>query len=59
MRVYHDFFTYQGGIYRHSELSVPHRTGYHSVKIVGWGEEYTYSGVQKFWVSILSTYVPI
>lgn len=51
MRVYHDFFHYQGGIYKHSKLSESDRTGYHSVRIVGWGEEMTYLGVQKYWVS--------
>lgn len=50
IKVYHDFFSYNRGIYKHTDLSEAHRTGYHSVRIVGWGEEYTHSGVQKFWV---------
>ncbi|XP_022913750.1 uncharacterized peptidase C1-like protein F26E4.3 [Onthophagus taurus] len=49
MKVYHDFFSYQGGIYKHTDLTDNDRTGYHSVRIVGWGEEYSYSGVQKYW----------
>lgn len=51
IKVYHDFFTYSGGIYRHTDLSLSQRTGYHSVRIVGWGEEVTYRGVEKYWVS--------
>lgn len=52
MKVYHDFFTYQGGIYKHSDISAVDRTGYHSVRIVGWGEEQDYYGrVRKYWVS--------
>lgn len=51
IKVYHDFFTYSSGIYRHTDLSVSQRTGYHSVRIVGWGEEVTYNGVEKYWVS--------
>lgn len=50
IKVYHDFFSYSGGIYRHTDLSVSQRTGYHSVRIVGWGEEVTYKGVEKYWV---------
>jgi hypothetical protein len=49
MKVYHDFFTYKTGIYKHSPLSSADRTGYHSVRIVGWGEEYTSQGVKKYW----------
>ncbi|RZC37298.1 Peptidase C1 domain containing protein [Asbolus verrucosus] len=49
MKVYHDFFTYKSGIYRHTNLSANDRTGYHSVRIVGWGEDYTPSGIKKYW----------
>lgn len=49
MKVYHDFFSYKGGIYRHTGLSLPHHHGYHSVRIVGWGEDYTPTGLQKYW----------
>lgn len=52
IKVYHDFFSYAGGIYKHTDLSVSQRTGYHSVRIVGWGEEVTYNGVEKYWVCI-------
>lgn len=53
MKVYHDFFSYKNGIYRHTDLSLEHRTGYHSVKIIGWGEEVTRNGVEKYWVRYL------
>lgn len=52
MKVYHDFFSYRGGIYRHTGLSLAHLHGYHSVRIVGWGEEFTPVGLQKYWVRI-------
>ncbi|XP_050293060.1 tubulointerstitial nephritis antigen-like [Anthonomus grandis grandis] len=50
MKVYHDFFLYKHGIYRHTNgLSMIHPVGYHSVRIVGWGQEATPWGPQKFW----------
>ncbi|CAH1163468.1 unnamed protein product [Phaedon cochleariae] len=49
MKVYQDFFTYNGGIYKHSDLTLSRRQGYHSVRIVGWGEEISYNGEQKYW----------
>jgi len=48
-----DFFVYKSGIYASTGLAqtVPSRIdeyqGYHSVKIIGWGEE----NGQKYWVS--------
>ncbi|KAK9738480.1 Papain family cysteine protease [Popillia japonica] len=39
MKVYHDFYSYERGIYEHTDLSIVDRTGYHSVRIVGWGED--------------------
>lgn len=48
MRVYRDFFSYSGGVYRHTAANRGAPTGFHSVKIVGWGEEH--DGV-KYWVS--------
>lgn len=47
MRVYRDFFTYGGGIYQHTRASRSEPTGFHSVRLVGWGEE---RGM-KYWVS--------
>ncbi|KAF2893995.1 hypothetical protein ILUMI_12178 [Ignelater luminosus] len=50
IKVYHDFFSYRGGVYRHTDLSAQDRTGYHSVRIIGWGQEQDYRGrVQKYW----------
>ncbi|XP_019881743.2 tubulointerstitial nephritis antigen-like [Aethina tumida] len=49
IRVYHDFFSYKSGIYQHTDLDLTEPTGYHSVKIVGWGEEYTSTGLKKYW----------
>lgn len=48
MVIYRDFFSYSGGVYRHSAASRNSPTGFHSVKLVGWGEEH--DGV-KYWVS--------
>lgn len=50
MKVYQDFFTYSGGIYKHSDMDLYRDHGYHSVRITGWGEEYTSNGYQKYWV---------
>lgn len=55
MRVYRDFFSYSGGVYRHAADDNNNERGFHSVKIVGWGEEsigYS-SRPTKFWVIIL------
>lgn len=53
MRVYQDFFIYQSGIYRHSRSAELHDSGYHSVRIIGWGEEPSYRGPPlKYWVSL-------
>ncbi|XP_018568310.1 tubulointerstitial nephritis antigen-like isoform X2 [Anoplophora glabripennis] len=49
IKVYHDFFMYGGGIYKHTNLLRTDKKGYHSVRIVGWGEENTPEGVQKYW----------
>lgn len=49
MKVYQDFFSYRNGVYRHSMLSTLHRTAYHSVRIVGWGEDRTTFPPKKYW----------
>lgn len=54
MKVFHDFFLYKSGVYRHTDLSNGAIAGYHSVRIIGWGEDYGYQGVQKYWVSCRS-----
>ncbi|XP_012253666.1 uncharacterized peptidase C1-like protein F26E4.3 [Athalia rosae] len=51
MKVYEDFFVYKTGVYKHSRLAESQRTGYHSVRIVGWGEELSeYGPPVKYWV---------
>jgi len=56
MRVYQDFFVYRSGIYRHSRSAIhdsDSEPSYHSVRIIGWGEETSYRGPPiKYWVSL-------
>lgn len=53
MRVYQDFFAYKSGVYRHSQNAELYDSGYHSVRIIGWGEEPSYRGPPlKYWVSL-------
>jgi len=53
MRVYQDFFIYKSGVYRHSRSAELHDSGYHSVRIIGWGEEESERGPPlKYWVSL-------
>ena len=47
MEVWRDFFTYQGGVYSKSKFSGNERVGFHSVKIIGWGQE----NRVPYWVS--------
>lgn len=49
MKVYQDFFTYRSGIYRHSRTAEMYEFGYHSVRIIGWGEDYHRGGLVKYW----------
>lgn len=49
MKVYHDFYGYKGGIYKQTGLAESDRTGYLSVRIIGWGTELTHYGHQKYW----------
>lgn len=39
MWVYPDFFAYRSGIYRHSRFGAENKKGFHSVRLIGWGEE--------------------
>lgn len=50
IKVYQDFFTYKSGIYKHSRSSELYRTGYHSVRIIGWGEEQIHRSPVKYWL---------
>ncbi|TGZ53146.1 putative peptidase C1-like protein F26E4.3 [Temnothorax longispinosus] len=55
MRVYQDFFIYKSGIYKHSRSAELHDSGYHSVRIIGWGEETSYRGPPlKYWLVVNS-----
>ncbi|KAA0188426.1 hypothetical protein HAZT_HAZT003621 [Hyalella azteca] len=41
MRVEQDFFSYMSGVYSSSGLSDPSVVGHHSVRLIGWGEQYS------------------
>ncbi|XP_063226798.1 uncharacterized peptidase C1-like protein F26E4.3 [Bacillus rossius redtenbacheri] len=52
MKVYQDFFSYRAGVYQNSHVDDGQRTGYHSVRILGWGEETLDSGeLVKYWLA--------
>jgi hypothetical protein len=46
MEVFSDFFHYKSGVYQKTNLANPNESGFHSVKIIGWGEE---NGI-PYWV---------
>lgn len=50
MKVYRDFFTYSDGVYRHTAASRSEPTGFHSVRLVGWGEDNQSYPPTKYWV---------
>ncbi|ODM92974.1 putative peptidase C1-like protein F26E4.3 [Orchesella cincta] len=50
MSVSPDFFMYRGGVYKKSGLRPADRTGYHSVRIIGWGEEFHQGSMLKYWL---------
>ncbi|XP_050096332.1 uncharacterized peptidase C1-like protein F26E4.3 [Anopheles aquasalis] len=56
IRVYRDFFSYQSGIYRHSAAATPaeERSAYHSVRLIGWGEERVGYDTVKYWIAVNS-----
>lgn len=57
-RVYRDFFSYKGGIYKRSAADRDFNDfKYHAVKIVGWGEEYKGYSTEKYWVSLFFNYI--
>ncbi|GAB1610555.1 uncharacterized peptidase C1-like protein F26E4.3, partial [Argonauta hians] len=54
-KVKEDFFVYKSGVYRHvdtvSKLPHPyHQTGSHSVRIIGWGVDYSNGFRTKYWL---------
>lgn len=51
LRVYQDFFSYESGVYKRSAIADPYESGYHSVRIIGWGEEQSRRGSPvKYWL---------
>lgn len=53
MRVYQDFFSYESGVYKHSVTAERYESDYHSVRIIGWGEEpptYSRNTPLKYWL---------
>ncbi|XP_059471159.1 uncharacterized peptidase C1-like protein F26E4.3 isoform X2 [Neocloeon triangulifer] len=54
MAVHHEFFMYQRGVYQASRPNLKIE-GYHSVRIIGWGEEPSYNGPPvKYWLAMNS-----
>ena len=49
MEVYKDFFLYVDGVYSKSDFAGSKPLGFHSVKIVGWGEE----NKNPYWVKLI------
>ena len=49
MEVYKDFFLYSEGVYSKSDFAGSKPLGFHSVKIVGWGEE----NKNPYWVKLI------
>ncbi|KAJ9592500.1 hypothetical protein L9F63_015817 [Diploptera punctata] len=50
MKVYQDFFSYRGGVYHRSGYGNQQHTGYHSVRIIGWGEDLSQYQPVKYWL---------
>ncbi|KAK3773560.1 hypothetical protein RRG08_022270 [Elysia crispata] len=58
MEVREDFYMYKAGVYRYTRLSQRtgesskyRKSGFHSVRIVGWGVDYTLTGERvKYWI---------
>ena len=46
MEVHSDFFVYESGVYHRTNVIDPQETGFHSVKVIGWGQE---NGI-PYWV---------
>lgn len=52
MKVSKEFFMYESGVYKCSKLVSGSKTGYHAVRIVGWGEEQQNGKTVEYWVDI-------
>lgn len=51
MWVYPDFFVYNKGIYRKSQFVDEIAKGFHSVRLIGWGEEAFNGRAEKYWIA--------
>ena len=49
MEVPRDFFLYRSGVYKPNPVGSDGPKGFHSVRIIGWGEELG----MKYWVIII------
>ncbi|KOC68959.1 putative peptidase C1-like protein F26E4.3 [Habropoda laboriosa] len=54
MRVYQDFFSYESGVYRHTPTVQAYDSGYHSIRIIGWGEDLSTGSPIKYWLVVNS-----
>jgi len=50
MKVSKEFFMYESGVYRCSNVTEGSKTAYHTVRIVGWGEEQKNGKTVKYWI---------
>lgn len=50
MKVSKEFFMYESGVYKCSNVTEGSKTGYHSVRIVGWDEEQQNGKNVKYWI---------
>ncbi|KHJ47584.1 papain family cysteine protease [Trichuris suis] len=53
--VHEDFFMYKSGVYRHLRLAAEkgrqyEKSGYHSVRIIGWGVDHSTGTPIKYWL---------
>ena len=55
MRVYRDFYSYSSGVYQRASnyATKTEEYGYHSVRLVGWGEE---RDGTKYWVNFCNQF---
>ncbi|XP_060840605.1 uncharacterized peptidase C1-like protein F26E4.3 isoform X1 [Rhopalosiphum padi] len=50
MKVSKEFFMYESGVYKCSNVTKGSKTRYHTVRIVGWGEEQQNGKTVKYWI---------
>ncbi|KAK6105219.1 Papain cysteine protease family protein [Brugia pahangi] len=49
--VHGDFFMYSGGVYKHLPAVEEKVEGYHSVRLLGWGEDHSTGIPVKYWIA--------